>query len=151
MAMLTPITKLGSNIVRSSGRVWAAAGRAAWRELRLALRTPAGRIGLPIVLLHLTLALIGPQLAPYSPTDFHLDNQLEGPSSQFWMGTDEFGRDILSRVIFGARISMIIRIFLWPTSPIRCNARVKRGLTGPASVSILREPRPRACSTRRTK
>lgn len=103
MAMLTPTTKLGANLVRSSGRVWAAAGRAAWRELRLALRTPAGRIGLPIVLLHLTLALVGPEIAPYTPTDFHLDNQLEGPSAQFWLGTDEFGRDILSRVMSGAR------------------------------------------------
>jgi len=80
---------------------------AAWRSLVnlfwLAFRTPAGRIGLPIVLLYLILALIGPWLAPYPATDFHVDHQLEAPSSQFWLGTDQFGRDILSRVMSGAR------------------------------------------------
>jgi len=55
------------------------------------------------VLLYVTLALIGPWLAPYGATDFHVEHQLEGPSSQFWLGTDQFGRDILSRVMSGAR------------------------------------------------
>jgi len=69
---------------------------------KLALRTTAGRIGLPLVLLHLILALIGPWLAPYGATDFHPEHQLEGPSSEFLLGTDEYGRDILSRVMSGA-------------------------------------------------
>ncbi len=69
----------------------------------LALRTPAGRIGLPIVLLYVVLAFIGPWLAPYSATEFHLDHLLKPPSTQFWLGTDQFGRDILSRVMSGAR------------------------------------------------
>jgi len=70
---------------------------------KLALRTPAGRIGLPIVLLYVILALIGPLLAPYPATDFHVENQLESPTAQFWLGTDQYGRDILSRVMSGAR------------------------------------------------
>ena len=70
---------------------------------RLALKTPAGRIGLPLVALHVALALFGSALAPYSPTEFHIeDHQLEPPSFQFPLGTDQFGRDVLSRVMSGA-------------------------------------------------
>ena len=70
---------------------------------RLALRTPAGRIGLPLVMLHMVLALFGSTIAPYSPTEFHIEeHQLEAPSLQFLLGTDQFGRDVLSRVMSGA-------------------------------------------------
>ena len=92
-----------TGLLRTGGSGVAAAGRSLLNQFRLALRTPAGRIGLPIVVLHITLALIGPWLAPYPATDFHLEHQLEGPSWQFWLGTDQFGRDILSRVMSGAR------------------------------------------------
>ena len=92
-----------TGLLRTGGSGVAAAGRSLLNQFRLALRTPAGRIGLPIVVLHTTLAFIGPWLAPYSATGFHLEHQLEGPSWQFWLGTDQFGRDILSRVMIGAR------------------------------------------------
>ncbi len=70
---------------------------------RLALKTPAGRIGLPLVALHMALALFGSAVAPYSPTEFHIEeHQLEPPSLQFLLGTDQFGRDVLSRVMSGA-------------------------------------------------
>ncbi len=86
-------------------RVLAAAGQRAKNALRLTLRTWAGRIALPIVLLHLILALVGPWLAPYSPTAMPAsiqEYQNLPPSSQFWLGTDQYGRDILSRVMCGA-------------------------------------------------
>lgn len=92
-----------TGLLHSGGSRVAATGRSFINLFRLALRTPAGRIGLPIVLIHLTLALIGPWLAPYPATEFHVEHQLEAPSSQFWLGTDQFGRDILSRVMSGAR------------------------------------------------
>lgn len=83
--------------------VAAALLRALASLVRLALRTPAGRIGLPLVVLHVVLALFGQALAPYPPTEFHIeDHQLEGPSLQFLLGTDQFGRDVLSRVMSGA-------------------------------------------------
>ena len=88
--------------LRAGSRWGAATRRAVRNELGLALRTTAGRIGLPLVLLYLTLALIGSWLAPYSAAEQHLDRQLEAPSWQFWLGTDQFGRDILSRVMSGA-------------------------------------------------
>src|SRR5581483_6311719 len=51
-------------------------------------------------------AIFAPVLAPYSPYEQHNVDQLIGPSRRYLLGTDEFGRDILSRVLFGARISI---------------------------------------------
>ncbi|MCL0029094.1 ABC transporter permease [Dehalococcoidia bacterium] len=76
--------------------------RAIWSGFKLALQTNAGRIGLPIVLLHFILAIFGPWLAPYSPTEINVQDQLAAPSFQHWLGTDNYGRDILSRVMSGA-------------------------------------------------
>jgi peptide/nickel transport system permease protein len=73
--------------------------------LSMILRTWSGRIALPIVLLHLILAIFGPWLAPYSPTEMPAsieEFQNLPPSPQFWMGTDQYGRDVLSRVMCGA-------------------------------------------------
>ena len=104
--MATPALEgeLQPGVLRAGSRRGAALGRAVRRELGLVLRTTSGRIGLPLVLLYLTLALIGPWLAPFSPTEQHLEpeNQLAAPSTRFWLGTDNFGRDILSRVMSGA-------------------------------------------------
>ena len=80
-------------------------GRKVRNALRLCMATAAGRIGLPIVVVHFILAAVGPWLAPYSPTEFNEPlnvYQLQAPSSQFWLGTDQFGRDILSRIMSGA-------------------------------------------------
>ena len=102
MAIQGTTGKFQAGVLRAGGRWGAAAGRALRNEFNLALRTTAGRIGLPVVLLYLTLAFIGPWLAPYSPTEHHLEHQLEAPSWKFLLGTDLFGRDILSRVMSGA-------------------------------------------------
>ena len=82
------------------------ASRKARRGLSIALRTNSGRIGFAIVAFHLFLAIFGPLLAPYSPTDFTSENlktRLTGPSIEHLLGTDGFGRDVLSRVVSGAR------------------------------------------------
>lgn len=89
-------------IFRTGGSGIAAIMRTIRSIVTLALRTPAGRIGLPIVLIHLILALFGSWLAPYDALEHHLEHQLEAPSWQFLMGTDVYGRDILSRVMSGA-------------------------------------------------
>jgi len=84
--------------------------------LKLALATTAGRIGLFLVTIHLMLALIGPLLAPYSPTEFHLlpdypeEHRLSSPTSDYWLGTDQFGRDLLSRMMSGARSLITIAV-----------------------------------------
>jgi len=82
------------------------ASQKARRGLSNALRTNSGRIGFAIVAFHLFLAIFGPLLAPYSPTDFTSENlktRLTGPSMEHLLGTDGFGRDVLSRVVSGAR------------------------------------------------
>lgn len=71
-------------------------------EIVLLLRTPSGRIGLPLIALHLFIAIVGPALTPYPHTEFHLAHRLEGPSAAFLLGTDQFGRDLLSRILSGA-------------------------------------------------
>ena len=78
-------------------------GDSAKAALSLILRTNTGRIGFAIVLIHLTIAVIGPWITPYPPTDYHLADRFSGPSAAYWLGTDENGRDILSRVLAGAR------------------------------------------------
>ena len=69
-----------------------------------------GRWGLALTIFLVTLALTAPWLAPASPTAQNLPARLSPPSSGHWLGTDELGRDILSRIIFGARVSMLVSI-----------------------------------------
>ena len=75
---------------------------------RLVKEKPLGTIGAAITLILLIVAIFAPLIAPYGMNDVHSLRALENPSSQFWLGTDNLGRDILSRVIFGARISVIV-------------------------------------------
>jgi ABC-type dipeptide/oligopeptide/nickel transport system permease subunit len=51
----------------------------------------------------LLIAVIGPTIAPYPPREFHTARAFEGPSADFWLGTDQFGRDNFSRVLVGTR------------------------------------------------
>jgi peptide/nickel transport system permease protein len=74
--------------------------------LRRLLRHRLGRIGLVVVLLLLIIALAAPLLAPYDPTAQDYDAMLDAPSWVHPFGTDDIGRDILSRVIFGMRVSL---------------------------------------------
>lgn len=55
-----------------------------------------------------TLALFAPWLLPYGPNEFDYSNTLAGPSALHWAGTDEFGRDILARILYGAKLSLFI-------------------------------------------
>jgi len=63
-------------------------------------------IGAGIFLLLLLIALIGPLFAPYDPAEMKVVDRLKAPSSEHWFGTDEFGRDLLTRIIYGARVSI---------------------------------------------
>jgi peptide/nickel transport system permease protein len=68
-------------------------------------------IGLGIVLFFIILAIIAPLIAPYSYKDQDLSQRLLAPSSQHLFGTDDFGRDIFSRILYGARISLWVGFF----------------------------------------
>jgi len=64
--------------------------------------------GLVIVMLLFVVAILAPILAPYDSTEIQVRSILLPPSSQHWFGTDELGRDVLSRMIFGSRISLAV-------------------------------------------
>ncbi len=61
-----------------------------------------------MVLVFVVFALFAPWIAPQDPAAIHLPVRLDPPSHSHWLGTDELGRDILSRIIYGARISMLV-------------------------------------------
>lgn len=65
-------------------------------------------IGGTIVALLIALAALAPVIAPYPFDGMSLLNRFKPPSAQFWFGTDEYGRDVLSRTLYGARLSLII-------------------------------------------
>lgn len=70
------------------------------------IRRPAGAIGLGIICFFAIVAILAPQLAPYTPFAQHAGHELSPPSTPFLLGTDELGRDVLSRILYGARISL---------------------------------------------
>jgi peptide/nickel transport system permease protein len=74
---------------------------------RLATRRTA-MIGLAILLIIAALAILAPFIAPYSPSRLSIVNRLKPPSGTYWFGTDEFGRDVLSRAIFAGRVSLLV-------------------------------------------
>ena len=64
--------------------------------------------GLVLIVLLFAVALLAPWIAPYDPVRIDVDNILVGPSLHHWMGTDEAGRDVFSRMIYGARVSILV-------------------------------------------
>ena len=75
---------------------------------RLIREKPLGTIGAVIVLILLLVGIFAHWLAPYGYNDTLVGGRLESSSWQHWMGTDQSGRDLLSRVVYGARISMFV-------------------------------------------
>lgn len=79
-----------------------------YRLVRALMRNPLAMVGLAIIVALLLVAAFAPVIAPYSPLEGNLQNRLQPPSRAHWMGTDELGRDIMSRVIHGSRITLYI-------------------------------------------
>jgi peptide/nickel transport system permease protein len=79
-----------------------------WETIRDLLHNKTASVGLAIILLIVLTALVGGAVAPYDPLLPAPLNRLKGPESAHWFGTDSLGRDILSRVIHGSRISLLI-------------------------------------------
>ena len=65
-------------------------------------------VGLGLFLFICLMALLAPAIAPHDPLDQNIFDRLQGPSVKYWMGTDAYGRDILSRILYGSQISLII-------------------------------------------
>ncbi|KAA1052510.1 ABC transporter, permease protein 2 (cluster 5, nickel/peptides/opines) [Azospirillum argentinense] len=92
------------------GRVYL--GWLAFARNRLAM------IGLGIVLLLVLMAVLAPLLAPYDPYAQDLSQRLLPPSAAHWLGTDAFGRDILSRILYGSRLTLMIVALVAVTAPV---------------------------------
>jgi ABC-type dipeptide/oligopeptide/nickel transport system permease subunit len=78
-----------------------------WRSLR---RNRSAMVGLIILAFLVAVALFGPLIAPYDYRESNLPESLKPPSAAHWMGTDEIGRDILSRIIYGTAVSLRVGI-----------------------------------------
>jgi peptide/nickel transport system permease protein len=77
------------------------------RALRRLARRKGAMVALGIILLLVLLAILAPSIAPYDPTKQSWAAVRKAPSALYWFGTDEVGRDILSRIIYGARASLM--------------------------------------------
>jgi len=81
--------------------------RRAWRAFT---RNKSAVVGLVLIALIMLVALLAPLLAPYDPLAQSTINRLQTPSSEHWLGTDDYGRDILTRILYGTRVALLIGV-----------------------------------------
>lgn len=78
-------------------------GRPWFRQLR---RNTKATVGAAVLVIIFAAAIFANQLSPYPPNQQNLLNRLESPNAEHWLGTDHFGRDVMSRIIHGGRVSL---------------------------------------------
>lgn len=78
-----------------------------WRFCRT---QPLGAVALLLIVAMLVAAFFGPQFAPFDPLATQFDAVLQAPGAQHWMGTDSYGRDVFSRIVYGARSALLLGI-----------------------------------------
>jgi peptide/nickel transport system permease protein len=83
-------------------------GNRAWERFK---KNRMAVISIVILATLIILALLAPVIAPYDPADQDLLNRLKAPSADHWFGTDDLGRDVFTRVLYGARVSLSVGIF----------------------------------------
>lgn len=85
--------------------------RSQWKDIwRRLSRNRLAMFGMVLVLILMVAAIFAEQLAPFDPTKQDLVNNLQMPSREHLLGTDDYGRDILSRIIYGGRISLLVAV-----------------------------------------
>ena len=84
--------------------------RAGWWSIArdFARRRPLGAVGAVIVIVMLLVAIAAPLIAPYDPVAVDFGAMLAPPSAKHWLGTDSFGRDVLSRLIYGSQTALLV-------------------------------------------
>jgi peptide/nickel transport system permease protein len=82
-----------------------------WSTAFRTLRAPGGLWGLAIIVIMVLMSIAAPLIAPYDPLEIHKGDQFKPPQRQYLFGTDEFGRDLLSRTIWAGRISLLAGVF----------------------------------------
>jgi peptide/nickel transport system permease protein len=88
----------------------AAAGNTFSRIFSALKKDPLGMAGFALVGVILVLTLFAAWIAPYDPLEVNVHNRLSGPSAEHWLGTDQLGRDILSRVLYGGQIALKVSL-----------------------------------------
>lgn len=95
---------------QETGRI--PAGVPEWRKRLRVFRRPMTAVGLAIIVIIVALALLAPVIAPYGPLDTDKGHFLEAPSAAHWLGTDDLGRDMFTRTLYGARLSLVSAVIL---------------------------------------
>lgn len=78
--------------------------------LRFGINEPLGALGLLVIVTSVLLTLFAPLIAPYDPLANDYSAAVQAPSAMHWLGTDSFGRDIFSRVLYGGRTALLIGV-----------------------------------------
>ena len=100
MTTTTPV-EIETSALPGKPSIWVRAGR-------IIRRQPLGTAGLIVILVMGAAALFAEVLAPYDPELNSFEYMLTAPNGDFWMGTDQFGRDLFSRIIYGARTALFV-------------------------------------------
>ncbi len=86
------------------------------RIARGVVRHPTLTLGVVVITLYLIIAVLGPHFAPYAPAKTHPRDTFEPPSSEYRLGTDKFGRDIFSRIIYATQLDLSIALVVAASS-----------------------------------
>lgn len=109
-----------------------------WRGWIEFLNHPLGMLGLGVILLLIVSAVVAPWLTPYDPAAQDMVGRLQPPSAAHWLGTDEFGRDIFARLVYGARTTLYIIVLVTViVAPIGLLIGVCAGYLGGLADEIL--------------
>lgn len=108
------------------------------RPRRRRARITSLTIGLTLVVIVVAMALFAPLLAPFDPNSQVIAQRLQAPSALHWFGTDGFGRDLLSRVIYGARPTLLlVSLILVLTIPVGLLVGITAGYVGGWTERVL--------------
>ena len=102
------MTKADVRVLEQPALPWHLPGQVAWHLWQFVKRKPLGAIGAVLLCAFIGVALLAPTLATHDPDLNNYRERIKPPSAQYWFGTDNFGRDIYSRVVYGARISIYV-------------------------------------------
>jgi len=100
MAAVLPVARADAAASTAPAGAW----RRAWRRLR---RRRGAMVGLVVVVAFIAMAILAPWLAPFDPIETSWSAIRQAPSAEHWFGTDDIGRDVLSRVVWGTRASLM--------------------------------------------
>ncbi|MDO5641146.1 MAG: ABC transporter permease [Paracoccus sp. (in: a-proteobacteria)] len=106
--------------------LWTSAPPARGPVIRFVTRQPMGALGLALIIAFFVIAVFAPWLAPYDPYRTNYANAIMPPSGAHWLGTDSFGRDLFSRILYGGRTAFVIGV---SASFIGCTLGALLGIT----------------------